>query len=130
MIRVGDTVRRRNLIALCELYGMTQDSMYREQATRAIKYAIKIQDKKGGWRYIPGEDSDTSVTGWFVMALQSAKMARLDVPGLENCLKNVSSYLDLAQSPTSNGTQYDYTPEGFSTLAVRSALEESGVRSR
>ena len=105
-------------IALCELYGMSQDSMYREQATRAIKYAIKIQDKKGGWRYIPGEDSDTSVTGWFVMALQSAKMARLDVAGLEDCLKNVSRYLDSAQSPTSNGTQYDYTPDTFSTPAV------------
>ena len=37
---------------------------------------------------------------------------------LEDCLKNISRYLDSAQSPTSNGTQYDYTPETFSTLAV------------
>ena len=29
---------------------------------------------------IPATDSDTSVTGWFVMALKSAQMARLDVP--------------------------------------------------
>lgn len=41
-------------IALCELYGMTQDSKFKEPAQRAIKYAIRVQDKKGGWRYIPG----------------------------------------------------------------------------
>ena len=58
-------------IALCELYGMTQDSRLREPAERAIRYCESVQDKKrGGWRDIPGEDSDTSVTGWFVMALQ------------------------------------------------------------
>lgn len=68
-------------IAICELYGMTKDSRLREPAQRAIQYCLEVQDKKrGGWRYIPGEDSDTSVTGWFVMALQSAKFADLDVP--------------------------------------------------
>ena len=58
-------------IALCELYGMTGDSMYRAPADLAIKYAVKAQDPAaGGWRYTPGNDSDTSVTGWYVMALQ------------------------------------------------------------
>ena len=69
-------------IAVCELYGMTQDSAFRGPAERAIAYAVEVQDKKyGGWRYKPREDSDTSVTGWFVMALQSARMARAQSPG-------------------------------------------------
>jgi hypothetical protein len=92
-------------IALCELYGMTMDSLYRKPAERAIAYAVSCQDKvNGGWRYTPGDDSDTSVTGWFVMALQSARMARLAVP--EETLKLVSNYLDKAQ--IEGGRRYGY----------------------
>jgi hypothetical protein len=101
-------------IALCELYGMTQDSLLREPAERAIKYAVSIQDKDGGWRYFPGEESDTSVTGWFVMALQSARMAKIDVP--QKTLDNISGYLDKAQ--LSGGREYMYQPDTFSTPAV------------
>jgi hypothetical protein len=101
-------------IALCELYGMTQDSQLREPAERAVKYAVSIQDKQGGWRYFPGEDSDTSVTGWFVMALQSARMARIDVP--QQTLDNISSYLDKAQ--IDYGREYMYQPDTFTTPAV------------
>jgi hypothetical protein len=93
-------------IALCELYGMTQDSFYRRPAEMAIKYAVKAQDQQGGgWRYFPGEDSDTSVTGWFVMALQSARMAKLEVPA--ETLENVSRFLDSVQFD--DGKQYNYT---------------------
>ena len=67
-------------IALCELYGMSKDESLRGAAQSTIDYAVRIQDAMGGWRYTPGNDTDTSVTGWFVMALQSAQMAGLDVP--------------------------------------------------
>ncbi|HTM56715.1 MAG TPA: prenyltransferase/squalene oxidase repeat-containing protein [Pirellulales bacterium] len=102
-------------IAVCELYGMTQDSTYRGPAERAIAYAVSVQDKKyGGWRYTPGEDSDTSVTGWFVMALQSARMAGLKVP--EETLDRVTKYLDLAQ--TDGGRRYGYWLAQQGTAAV------------
>ena len=80
------------MIAICELYGMTQDSELRGPAQLAVDYAVKIQAPEGGWRYIPGIDSDTSVTGWFVMGLQSALMAGLDVPS--PTLSRVSEFLD------------------------------------
>jgi len=32
-------------IALCELYGMTGDSAYREPAQRAIDYCVKVQSR-------------------------------------------------------------------------------------
>ena len=67
-------------IAICELYGMTRDEDFREPAQRAIDFAVKIQTEKGGWRYYPETDEDLSVTGWFAMALQSARMAGLFVP--------------------------------------------------
>jgi hypothetical protein len=56
-------------IAMCELYAITEDSQVRESALRAVDYCVQIQAPQGGWRYQPYQDSDTSVTGWFVMAL-------------------------------------------------------------
>ena len=101
-------------IALCELYGMTGDSVYRAPADLAVKYAVKAQDAAGGgWRYTPGQDSDTSVTGWYVMALQSAKMGKLDVP--QDTLDKISRYLDSVASPDG---KYAYTVGTFSTPAV------------
>lgn len=92
-------------IAICELYGMTKDSLLREPAQRAINYCVEVQDKKrGGWRYIPGEDSDLSVTGWFVMALQSAKMAQLEVPS--PTLNLVNQFLDSVAHDS--GSRYAY----------------------
>lgn len=93
-------------IAICELYGMTKDKEYREPAQRAVNYAIKIQSPEGGWRYTPGSDSDTSVTGWFVMALQSALMAGLEVPSPS--LEKISSFLDSVAA--GDGSQYSYRP--------------------
>jgi len=95
-------------IAVCELYGMTQDNRYREPAQRALDYAVSIQADDGqgggGWRYDPGRDVDTSVTGWFVMALQSGKMAQLNVSS--EALERVSKYLDHAAAEPSGNEQF------------------------
>ncbi|MBN1854970.1 MAG: hypothetical protein JW829_19705 [Pirellulales bacterium] len=68
-------------IALCEAYGMTGDPSLREPAQKAIQFIIDTQHPSyGGWRYLPGLDSDLSVTGWQVMALKSGELAGLNVP--------------------------------------------------
>jgi hypothetical protein len=92
-------------IAVSELYGMTGDSAFRRPAERAVEYAVSVQDPElGGWRYMPRQDSDTSVTGWFMMALQSARMAKLAVP--DKTLQNITRYLDIAA--LDDGRQYGY----------------------
>jgi hypothetical protein len=93
-------------IAVCELYGMTRDKAFRDPAERAVAFALRAQSAEGGWRYYPGEGSDTSVTGWYVMALQSAKMAGLKVPD-EN-LQRIGKYLDSVQ--LDGGSRYIYQP--------------------
>jgi hypothetical protein len=102
-------------IAICEIYGMTNDASFRAPAERAVAYAVEVQDKsKGGWRYIPGQDSDTSVTGWFMMALQSARMAKLAVP--QETLQGISRYLDSAA--IDGGRRYGYWHNASTTPAM------------
>jgi hypothetical protein len=102
-------------IAVCELYGMTKDQQYRKPAQLAVDYAIKSQDPTGGgWRYTPRQDSDLSVTGWFVMALQSAMMAGLEVPSPQ--MDSITKFLDAAQH--NEGSQYSYKPGNGPTLPM------------
>jgi len=101
-------------IAICELYGMTRDSKYREPAQRAIDFCVNAQASEGGWRYFPGSDSDLSVTGWFVMALQSARMAGLTVPS--PTLNRVDNFLDSVSR--NDGSEYAYQPRDAATLSM------------
>ncbi|MDO4574695.1 MAG: terpene cyclase/mutase family protein [Planctomycetia bacterium] len=101
-------------IAICELYGMTQNKKYLEPAKKAIDYIVKSQAKEGGWRYEPNNDSDVSVTGWCLMALQSARMAGLDVP--QETLDNVTRYLDSVGQ--ANDTRYPYQRNGDATRTM------------
>jgi squalene cyclase len=91
-------------IAICELYGMTRDSWLRPHAQLAINFAEKAQSEAGGWRYEPKFDSDTSMTGWYVMALESGRAAKLEVN--ISVLTRVMLYLDDAASY--DGAAYGY----------------------
>ena len=102
-------------IALCELYGMTKDPKLKEKAQLALDYASRIQAPEGGWRYRPGSDSDTSVTGWFVMAMQSGLMAS-ELAVKQETLNNITKYMDKAQSDS--GAKYAYQPGEGPTLAM------------
>ena len=107
-------------IVLCEAYGMTGDPNLRDPAQRAIRFICQSQDPKGGgWRYEARSASDTSVSGWMVMALKSAQMARLEVP--EEVLQSASRWLDMAQAD--GGARYAYNP-----LAPDTDLEREGRR--
>lgn len=68
-------------IALTEAYAMTKDARLRDPAQRAITWLAQAQHaESGGWRYGPNQFGDTSVFGWAVLALRSARNAGLDVP--------------------------------------------------
>lgn len=101
-------------IALCELYGMTKDNDLQAPAQKALNYCYASQSPQGGWRYAPGGASDTSVTGWFVMALQSGRMAGLNVPAVN--LDRISAYLDIAT--IDGGSKYAYIPGQSDTLSM------------
>lgn len=102
-------------IALCELYGMTKDPKLRQPAQSALDFAHKAQSPElGGWRYEPRVDSDLSVTGWYVMALQSGLMAGLEVQSPNLTL--VHQFLDKVASD--GGSQYRYQPSREPSLVM------------
>jgi hypothetical protein len=78
--------------ALSELYALTKDSSLRGPAQKAIDFLVENQHRHGGWKYQPGSGSDLSVTGWVMMALQSARMGGLEVP--HKTLYNIERFLD------------------------------------
>jgi hypothetical protein len=93
-------------MAICELYGMTHDRKLHKPALQTVEYCVAARSPEGGWRYTPRIDSDTSVSGWFVMGLQSARMSGLKVPS--QAFEGVSLYLNAAANK--NGTRYSYQP--------------------
>lgn len=114
----GGYTQALGTIALCELFGMTRDPKLRKPAQNAVDYCIEAQSAEGGWRYTPRQDSDTSVTGWFVLALQSAKMAGLKVP--DKTFGKAAAYLNSAGNH--DGSRYGYQQ---GTVATRSMTAEA-----
>ncbi len=101
-------------IALCEAYGMTQDFALKAPAEKAVQFIVEAQDPRfGGWRYTKHPDrsdwvkeSDTSVSGWQLLALRSAQLAGLSVP--RESLAKVNKWLDVAS--LERGAKYCYSP--------------------
>lgn len=96
-------------LALCEAYGMTQDPALKEPAQKALNFIIAAQHKqRGGWRYAPGVGSDTSVSGWMMMALKSGELAGLEVP--PETFVGVQRWLESAQASPGERHLYRYNP--------------------
>jgi len=71
-------------LALAEAYGMARNPKVGEAAQKAIDWSVDShQHDYSGWRYMPKDNRgcDTSVSGWFIMQLKSAKIAGLKVEG-------------------------------------------------
>jgi beta-lactamase regulating signal transducer with metallopeptidase domain len=84
-------------IALAEAYGMTNDPDLGKAVDTAVRFIEAAQHATtGGWRYSPGQEGDTSVLGWQVTALASARMAGIAVKdatfdGARRFLKSVAA---------------------------------------
>jgi len=105
-------------LALCEAYGMTGDESLREPAQAAIDYIVNTQHiERGGWRYQPQVSSDTSVSGWMMMALKSGELAGLTVP--QSAYDGIERWLDSAKMSPTRGDRYRYNPFAPNTTAQR-----------
>ncbi len=106
----GGTLYSHGLVTilLCEAYAMTEDPALMGPAQAALNFTYYAQSPSdGGWRYAPrsATESDTSVTGWHVMAMKSGYMGHLTVPPI--AVKGALNFLDRVGS--NNGSLYGYT---------------------
>ena len=104
-------------LALCEAYGMTQDPELREPAQRCLDFIVSTQHtERGGWRYTAQVSSDTSVTGWMMMALKSGQLSGLEVP--QETYQGIQRWLGLSQVPQ-QPDRYRYNPFAPDTPSQR-----------
>ena len=106
-------------LALTEAYGMTQDPSLKEPAQRALDYITGTQHpNKGGWRYfseMKKRSSDTSVSGWMVMSLQSGRLSGLDVD--DKTFESIARWLEVAADP-GNESLFRYNPYAVNSQGV------------
>jgi hypothetical protein len=107
-------------ITVCEAFGLTSDPFLRDRAQKAVNFIVAAQSDNGGWRYVPRGGGDTSVVGWEVMALQSARMAGLEVP--QRSLDGATKWLNSVASPDGGGYGYTSPASGASAMTAAGLL--------
>lgn len=94
--QAGMYAHGQGAIVLCEALAMTGDEQLRDPAQRAIDFIENAQHRQGGWRYRPGQAGDTSVLGWHLMALQSARAPNVGLHVSPETLQMADYFLDQA----------------------------------
>ena len=108
-------------LALAEAFGMTKDPRVGKAAQEAVDYILAAQGPYEAWDYGHKKGAagrnDTSVTGWNLMALKSAKIAglKVDGAGFQGCMR----WLDAASSKDN----------GFCNYAGQMATTKPGTNS-
>ncbi len=83
-------------LALCEAYALSLDGRLHDPAERAVAFLVRSRARDGqAWRYLPGAQvGDTSILGWVVMALKSAREVGLRVPDPAEVNRGTVLWLD------------------------------------
>lgn len=106
-------------LALTEAYGMTESHLFKGPAQKAVNFVLRAQNPYRAWRYAypPDGDNDTSVTGWMVMVLKSAKMSNLTID--EAGYAGALNWIDEMTDPATGRTGYTERGGGPSRLKER-----------
>ncbi|HEX5051212.1 MAG TPA: prenyltransferase/squalene oxidase repeat-containing protein [Planctomycetota bacterium] len=94
--------------AMCEAYGLSRYHLLEDNAQRGIDYLERHRNPYSVWRYLPRDnDNDTSVTGWCIMAYESAAFFGLTVN--KQALGLAAVWFDQVSDPTG---RHGYTRRG------------------
>jgi hypothetical protein len=104
-------------MALCEAYGMLDDARQkkaRDAISKAIRLILNAQSVHksgidvGGWRYTPDTNSsDTSVSGWQLLALRGARNIGANLP--KDAIEKGIAFIKHHAAP---GGGFTYTGDG------------------
>ena len=113
-------------LAVCEAYYFSRSPLLKSTAQNAVNYILRARNPYGAWRYDvpPIGDNDTSVTGWMVFALASAKDAglKIDPAAFEGAL----SWIDEVSDPATGRVGYN----AFGQLSSRTPANEHYPREK
>ena len=104
----GGTMYSHGLVSMvfCEAYLMTGDRLLKPYAQGCISFIEDAQDPVGGgWRYLPQQAGDMSVTGWQLQALKTAELAKLTIQ--PQTIVRVKKFL--ASMTNDGGATFGYT---------------------
>ncbi len=97
-------------LALAEAYGMSKEPHVKDGAQKAIDFILAAQGPYEVWNYRPKTKAgrnDTSVSGWNLMALKSAKIAGLKVDGAG--FQGAMRWVNAATDPATGKCAYSAT---------------------
>ena len=104
-------------LALAEALGMSGDRMLVPYVRDAVRFIETSQDMHGGgWRYLPGQAGDTTVTAWQIAALKSAALAGVVVPS--PTIDAAGRFLDRVQVRQGEGYGYLAPQDRACTSAI------------
>ncbi len=108
-------------MALAELLVMSNDVLgLQRPVEEAVELCLHAQNHGFGWKYgiKPGRN-DTSVTGWMVLALKTARNARLSIPRerIDESLAWSLRWIERATSSATGKTGYEVPGDEGSRLA-------------
>ncbi|HON44588.1 MAG: hypothetical protein KBC30_03875 [Planctomycetes bacterium] len=88
--------------AIAEAYALSNyNPMIQEGLQRAVDFLLQSQVPESGWGFtFPSHQADTSVTGWGLMALRSARVAGIEIP--ESAFENVKLFLNSVTASNSS----------------------------
>lgn len=119
-------------VTVCEAYALTGDSGLEGPAYGGISLIVSSQHNDGGWRYemarTPDDsfssESDTSVSGWQMLALKSAMSMGIEIP--PEVFYKVNYFLDKVQTDIFYGytSRDDGRAKGEGTTAVGTLMRE------
>ena len=109
-------------LALCEAYALTSDQSLRSPADRALKFLLNSRTAdKVAWRYKPGDKfgGDTSILGWAVMVMKTAREVDLPVP--EEARQGALRWLEGVSEGPSKGLAIYRPGEGYPVTPTMTA---------
>ena len=106
--------------ALAECAIMTHDPRTIEAAVKGARFIVQAQNRRsGGWRYSPNEYGDSSVFGWQIMALHSARQVGFEIP--RQTIDGAKRYVQTCAEGR-HGLLAGYQPHQGPTSAMTSEL--------
>lgn len=113
--------------ALSEAFALAPSPVLRGRLQRAVDLLFSARNPYAAWRYDlpPTGENDTSITGWAVQALFTARAAGLEGP-FQDAFDGASIWIEQATDPANGRVGYD----AMGTFSARTEVNERFPREK